>query len=362
MTVLFIGKRFYTNRDALRERFGRIWNLPWHWSRSGVRTRLWLIDYRGRSAVQESHGSLDVESIPVLGMALPRAWIRAKRRAASQVDVVVASGDCYVGLFGYKLARSLRARFVFDVYDKYDEFAGYVRLPGFDPFGFLLRQADATLFASQAMLSCSGRARGMKHLVPNGVDYEHFRPLGMTESREQLAIAPDSSCIGYFGSLTPDRGVEDLVAAAAALRSVGYQLNVVLAGKEEGVSVPDLPWVHYLGNLSYEEVPIAMASCDLLALPYRRSDYLDMASSCKIAEYIAMEKPLVATDTSNFRTNFPGQYAALSGLVAAPDDPKDLERVIRLQLTERRLVPQPERFSWANIASDLARELGLEAG
>lgn len=361
MTVLFLGKRFYTNRDALRERYGRIWNLPWHWSRSGVPTRLWLIDYHTRETTRESFGSLEVQSTSVRGLGLPTAWINTLRSGDSSVEVLVASGDCYIGIFGYQLARALGARFVFDVYDKYDEFRGYTSLPGFDPFRFLLRRADAVLFASQAMLDRSEGGFGSKFLVPNGVDYGHFRPLDMRENRERFALEAGSRCIGYFGSLTPDRGAADLIAAVVELRSEGFEVDVVLAGKEEGVSIPDLPWIHYLGNLPYEEVPRAMACCDLLVLPYRSSGYLDMASSCKIAEYIAVQRPIVATDTLNFRSNFPEQHAALSGLVAMPGNPGDLKRVIQEQFAVRRLVALPKRFSWESIAADLGRNLLLEA-
>ena len=31
--ILFLGKRFYTNKDALQERFGRIFHLPMEWAR-----------------------------------------------------------------------------------------------------------------------------------------------------------------------------------------------------------------------------------------------------------------------------------------------------------------------------------------
>jgi len=47
-SVLFIGKRFYTNRDALTERYGRIYQLPHLWAEDGVSTRLWLVDYKTR--------------------------------------------------------------------------------------------------------------------------------------------------------------------------------------------------------------------------------------------------------------------------------------------------------------------------
>jgi hypothetical protein len=35
LRILFLGKRYYTRRDALCERFGRIYQLPLQWHRAG---------------------------------------------------------------------------------------------------------------------------------------------------------------------------------------------------------------------------------------------------------------------------------------------------------------------------------------
>jgi hypothetical protein len=142
-----MGKRFYTNRDALTERYGRIYQLPRYWADEGVHTRLWLVDYHTRETRHVSDGSLEVLSSPALG--LRSAWrLLGERfgRSGRRPDTLVASGDCYIGLVAWRLAKRIGARFVFDVYDKYDEFPTYRRLPGLDPFAFLLERADTRLF------------------------------------------------------------------------------------------------------------------------------------------------------------------------------------------------------------------------
>jgi hypothetical protein len=140
MSSLVIGKRFYTNKDTLEERFGRIFNLPFEWTRAGRDTSLWLVDYHGKAARQERVGALPVHSTPVFSLSALR---RLASCIASRPRVVVATGDCYIGLLGWLVARVSGASFVFDVYDKYDEFAGYVRPLGWDLYGFIRRRADA---------------------------------------------------------------------------------------------------------------------------------------------------------------------------------------------------------------------------
>lgn len=359
MTVLFIGKRFYTNRDALREKYGRIWQLPWHWAQSGIPTRLWLVDYHSRETARITHSVLEVVSTPVHNFSVFRQWMMERSKGRNKAQVVVASGDCYIGLMAYRIACRLRARFVFDVYDKYDEFSGYRRLPGFDPFNFLLQHGNACLFASRALMESSAVDPSRKLYTPNGIDLKHFYPRDIRESRTTFRVSEKTAVVGYFGSMTADRGVADLIAAVRLLREGGLSAEVLLAGRQSREVQWDEPWVRYLGNLPYDRTPEAMSCCDVLALPYRHSDYLDMASSCKIAEYISMQRPLAATNTPNFSMNFPAQAAQLGTLLAAPGNPDDLARVISLQLQEKRLVALPDGIEWQSIATHLAREIGL---
>lgn len=361
MSVLFIGKRFYTNRDALREKYGRIYQLPWHWARADIATRLWLIDYHTREFACGQDDELEVVSTPVRGFKVFREWMKERHRSAGSPSVVVASGDCYIGLMAYRIARRLRARFVFDVYDKYDEFGGYRRLPGFDPFRFLLRTADVLLFASRALMNEASRPNDRDLLVPNGVDLQRFAARDKRESRNLLGLPQDPILVGYFGGMEPDRGVTDLMDAIALLRGEGMNLELLLGGKSVAGLDMNRDGVRYLGNVSYERMPQALGSCDVLAVPYRRSAFMDAGASNKIAESIACARPIVATRTPNFIANFPEQANRLGGLVATPGDANDLARVIRAQVQQRILVGMPAGMDWRSIATYVADKLSLQS-
>lgn len=363
MSVLFIGKRFYTNRDALRERYGRIHQLPWQWAQAGICTRLWLVDYHTRETVSERDGALEVVSTSVRNSAMIhryRAEVRSGRQASAKPSVVVASGDCYIGLLAYRLAKRLGARFVFDVYDKYDEFGGYRRVPGFDPFSFLLRRAHARLFASRALMVQVGVDPNHDFLAPNGIDAQRFRPLDKTVSRHVHGLLDDgTTLVGYFGGMTPDRGVDDLIAAVRKLRADGLAIELVLGGKARAEMDLAAPGVRYLGNVPYESMPSLLASCDLLAVPYRRSAFMDAGASNKIAEAIACARPLVLTRTPNFLANFPEQAVALQDVLADPGSVDGLAAAIIKQSERQLLVEMPQGFDWRAIAATLAGQLQL---
>jgi glycosyltransferase involved in cell wall biosynthesis len=357
LILLFVGKRRYTNRDALEERFGRIYQIPYFWAKSGRTTKLWLIDYHVRSYRREVHDELKVISTPVIGphflFRLLTEFIGLVRRR-DHPRVVIASGDCYVGLLGYALSRLANATFVFDLYDDYAEFGGYRRLPGFDPLTFLLRRADLVSFASKALLDRLEHRTRTSVLVPNGIDPQQFRSLNKAASRGHLGLAQEATFVGYFGGLDADRGIEDLIDAVHLLRDQGLDIRLLVGGRSRPGLDLNRDWISYLGNVPFERVPLALACCDMLALPYRRSAYLDMASSCKIAEYIAAGRPIVATITPNFTENFPEQASELSDLLAAPGDPKSLADAIRRQLMERRLTSMPQAMEWETISESLA--------
>lgn len=364
LNVLFIGKRFYTNRDALLDRFGRIYQLPMHWARKGANVNLWLVDYHGSefSEAIDDH-AMQVVATPVRRIAFARQLVRAFRtRTGDCPDIVVASGDCYVGLLGYLLARRHGARFVFDVYDKYDEFGAYVRLPGFDLFRFLLGKADACLFASHALMRRLAGEVKSALLVPNGIDTDRFRSQDQAPSRDALGLPRDATLVGYFGSMEPDRGINDLLDAVRLLRQEGMPVELLMAGRVHPSVDLSQPGVRYLGNLPYARIAQVIACCDVLALPYRRSPFMDVATSCKIAEYMASKRPIAATRTPLLLENFPAQALALDDLLAEPENPGSLAQSIRAQLTQRRLVDAPEGWSWQAIAADVGKLLAKLCG
>jgi glycosyltransferase involved in cell wall biosynthesis len=348
--LLLLGKRHYTGKDAWAERFGRLWHLPAQWARAGVDTRLWLVDYHTRARVDAVVDGLQVDAAPLFGLRTLRLAWRALRW---RPQVLVASGDAYLGLLGWVLARLAGARFVFDVYDKYDAFAGYRRPLGFDLFGFLRRRADVRLYASQALLdayAAEGHA-GVDVPVANGVDPAVFRTLPQADSQAALGLDPAARWVGYFGGMEADRGVADLVDAIDRLRADGNDVRLVVGGRRHPATDLDRPWIDYRGLVAHADMPRHLAACDVLAIPYRRTPFMDMGASCKIAEYLMCARPIVSTRTPNFTANFPEQAAALGAGLCEPADPADLARALAHQLRAAVVLSAPADLAWPAIAT-----------
>lgn len=349
MSILFIGKRFYTHRDAYTEKFGRIYQLPYHWSKE-VPTSLWLIDYHTKEKIKDKHDLLNVISTPILSIIFFITILETI--AIKKPKKIVASGDCYIGLFAYILAKLCKSKFFFDVYDKYDTFSGYRNLGFKNLYHFLLKKADICFFASKKLQEDSENICQKTMLVPNGVDTNHFYPRDRNHSRTYFNLDKNNIYIGYFGSMEIERGIDDLISAVEILNKENRNIYLLLGGKKRKDLNFDHSFIHYLGNVKFNIVPTAMACCNILALPYRNSVFLDNASSCKIGEYISMGIPLVATNSNSLIFN-KHLLNFKEHCLAKHSDPNDLKDKILLKLNKPKIHKQIYFITWEEISKKL---------
>src|SRR5690606_24679880 len=166
----------------------------------------------------------------------------------------------------------------------------------------------------------------------------------------KLQLPADATYVGYFGSMEPDRGVQDLIAAVQILRDQGQPVELLLGGKAHDSYNLNQTGIRYLGNVPFTDVPYALAACDILAIPYRRSPFMDAGASNKIAESIASERPIVATKSPNLYANFAKQTLELEKYLAKPSDPNSLSLAIKKQLADQIIVSKPNNIDCEELA------------
>ncbi|WP_043973984.1 glycosyltransferase [Acinetobacter sp. NBRC 110496] len=350
MDILFIGKRFYTNRDAYIEKYGRIYKLPYYWSQEKS-CQLWLIDYYSKEKITDYEEKLKITSTPIFSLSFLTCIFK---NLIKRPKIVIASGDCYIGLLGFLLAKLTFSKFFFDVYDKYDTFTGYRNLLGINIYKFLLNKSDMCFFASQKLLNDSRTQCKKTFFLPNGIDKNHFYPRDKNKSRKEFNLSEKDLYIGYFGSMELDRGIDDLIEAVNIIRENGIDLKILLAGKKRENLNLDYNFIHYLGNISFNKIPFAIASCDLLALPYRNSDMMDNGASCKIAEYISMEIPIVTTMNPNIQSNFCLKNINDSFLFSQCNNPRNLATCIEFQLKNKIKLNIKLNHEWKVISNSFS--------
>lgn len=354
MKFALLCKRHYTNKDLLNDRFGRLYHLPAQLGVRGYEGLVLAVDYRGGVASRISSPGVTFESMPLRPLTPLSLFWRLWRRVRSfRPDLVLASGDGYLGALGLHFARRMDVPFVFDIYDDYRVFRS-ARIPGAARlFSRAVNGADLLVYASaefRAKLTAGDRN---VCLVENGVDPELFRPMDKVGARDELGLNRSDTIVGFFGSMAAKRGVETLVSAAQLLRREIPGLRLLLAGQNDLNLDISRPEIDYRGNLPQGRIPTLINACDVVVIPYHPDPQVSVSNACKIAEYLACEVPIVATRVSNHDEILTPMRQGL----CRPQDVEDLARAIRQQLRAPELVAFDKRLTWESLGKHLSERL-----
>jgi glycosyltransferase involved in cell wall biosynthesis len=193
----------------------------------------------------------------------------------------------------------------------------------------VLRQARLVIAASTA-LADSARALGAAHVevIPSGVE---LPPVVGEEASPPEVL--------YAGRLSPEKGVEELVAATKGM-------NVVVAG--DGPLRPHVP--DALGFVPHDELQHLYARAAVVACPSRREGF---GVAC--LEAMAHGRPVVAAAVGGLTDLV---VDGETGLLVPPGDPKALRAALERLLADAELRRRlgaagreraRERFSWAAV-------------
>ena len=146
-------------------------------------------------------------------------------------------------------------------------------------------------------------------IEPDAVDLAQFQsPPARVKARSDLGLSTQDTVLGYAGHLYEGRGVERILDIAQAIPT----LKVLIAGGTpldiERVRLlireREIKNVSLLGFIENAKLPVVLASCDFLAMPYQRqvrvsSGTLDTSawmSPMKLFEYMAASRVILSSD------------------------------------------------------------------
>ena len=150
----------------------------------------------------------------------------------------------------------------------------------------------------QAVLAAYPLERTFTRVIPNGVDPERCSGADGSGVRSELGIDPAEFVVGTVGNLTPAKGTDVFIRAAAILKAQGHRMRFVVAGDLKGEHGERLAGLRDSLGLENEvilagfrsDIPRLLASFDMYALTSRSEGF-----SIALVEAMAAALPVVAT-------------------------------------------------------------------
>jgi teichuronic acid biosynthesis glycosyltransferase TuaC len=362
MRVFVITKRQYMRYDLLDQRFGRFREIPLALARRGHSVRGACLSYAQRPEVEirDDDESRDVHvtwrsfnagRLKLIGLARYVRAVEAEARAFAP-DVIWACSDSFYGIIGHRIARRVRSRCVFDLYDNFESF-GSTYLPGVRRlYRRTVRETDGVTCISDALAAkvvdeCR-RTKPTRVLV-NAIRKDIFVAASREHCRRELGLPSNAQIIGTAGALLADRGIDTFFQAFHRLNLENPLLHLAIAGpRDRRTKLPSGPRVHDFGVLPLERVPTLINALDVGVVCNKDSAFGRYTFPQKAYEILACGRPLVAADVGSMR----GLLSACPACLFRPGDADDLVRAIKLQLAEP-FRPRVDIPGWDQLSAEL---------
>lgn len=153
--------------------------------------------------------------------------------------------------------------------------------------------ADLVFYSSRKLLDEATAGLEKSHLLEQAVDFDHWSRLSSGDLKIADAVAQiPQPRIGYFGAIEPWLIDQELIKRASRERP---DWNWIFIGnKSRGLEIEDLPNVHFLPPVTYDELPRYAAGFDVCVLPWNTEvPFTSYGSAIKVREYLASGKPVV---------------------------------------------------------------------
>jgi glycosyltransferase involved in cell wall biosynthesis len=153
--------------------------------------------------------------------------------------------------------------------------------------------SDIILYSGRKLLSEATQGQERSYLLEQAVDFDHWARVGSGELEvaEEVARIPRPR-IGYFGAIEPWLVDQELIKRASRTRPEWHW--VFIGNRSRGLEIEELPNVHFIAPVKYDELPHYAAGFDVCVLPWETEQaFTSYGSAIKVREYLATGKPVV---------------------------------------------------------------------
>jgi len=193
--------------------------------------------------------------------------------------------------------------------------------------------------------------------IPNGADTDFFRPSAKKTSGIFTVM--------YAGTLYKREQVKPVIEAMRHVNEA--ELIVVGPGNTDELKKTAPKNVKFYGPVGHEKMPEVMSGADALIATFPKLESLEYASNMKVFEYMAMEKPIIATDTGEIKEILDG---GLAGYIVSPEPERIAECINRImenpddaqRKAKRAREKVVREYDWNVLSNRLAKFLEVKNG
>ncbi|MBN1442307.1 MAG: glycosyltransferase [Planctomycetes bacterium] len=258
--------------------------------------RKWRSIRRGLCRVDERFWVVSPFSVPGLHRAALSRW--AMRRQLHSAMAALGSRSPLLWVACPPAVEALRGNpdgrgLVYQRTDRFENFPGVDRefIAACDRE--LKQRADLTLFCSPLLFEAEREECRASIFLDHGVDFERFAAAGRSPADPEDLQGIPRPRVGFIGGIDSHTFDPELLLEVVDLRP---ECSFVLVG---ACSLPDgwcpSPRVHLLGQRPHDQVAAYMAGCDVLIMPWNRSEWIEACNPIKLKEYLAVGRPVVST-------------------------------------------------------------------
>jgi phosphatidyl-myo-inositol dimannoside synthase len=242
------------------------------------------------------------ESVPIYA----KLFLKSLRLAATRrMDAIFAARALPEGMVALAVARLTGHRVI--TWAHGEELTTWGRGRKFQAMRFALRHADCVLsnsdYTRETLINLIGVKPERITLVYPTVDEGRFHPgLPSDDLRDGVGIGREHKLILSVGRLQQRKGFDNVIRVLPSLLEQGLDVHYALIGIGEDAdrlrklaaesAVTDR--VHFLGHVSYEDLPRWYNACDLFAMPNRDVNGDTEGFGLVFLEAGASGKPVVA--------------------------------------------------------------------
>jgi len=187
-----------------------------------------------------------------------------------------------------------------------------------------IEKADIVLYSGRKLFAEATVGLEKSFLLEQAVDFDHWAIISTLEPAEETAAIPRPR-LGYFGAVEPWLVDQDLIRSASAKHPEWQWLFI--GNLARGTSLLNMPNVHFLPAVPYNDLPRYAAAFDVCVLPWITSHaFTSYGSAIKVREYLATGKPVVISPLP--------EYEAMSDVLRIGRSHDEFIRLIEDALAE----------------------------